>query len=221
MSKKTKLGLMFGSYDPPHLGHVRTAMTAKEEEKLDRVLMIPVRSSPFKKGGMRADFNSKVRMCEIISEPYSEWLDVLDYGEDFPSSYVDGLRSFKNTLRQVKEQNPDSEIYIVSGEDFRKKLCMAMAALEVSRYIAKAMSKVESLLDLQYADNLAQRLKDACEILHDAKLLDINRSSLDDGVSISSTDIRDHLIKGYEDIAGLPDEVEEFIRTRGLYMDMG
>lgn len=78
-----KLGLMFGSYNPPHLGHINTALEAKEQNDLDLVYMVPVAQSPFKNANLQVTFNDKVNMCQIISQTHSDWLGVLDQEPSF------------------------------------------------------------------------------------------------------------------------------------------
>ncbi len=213
-----KIGLMFGSYNPPHLGHINTAKRAKYEQDLDLVYMIPIAQSPFKSNTLQADFNDKVAMCEIISEPYSGWLSVLDNCHDFSAGYIDELRNFKNTIKGVSDDNQNSEIYIVSGEDFREKLLVAMAVLDVSRHLSNITSKALSYFDIQYANVVAERLKNACEVLHKASVMDLKRREGAE-VDVSSSKIRGFIKNKGEGVLGLPNDVFNYINNHGLYID--
>lgn len=213
-----KLGLMFGSYNPPHQGHVNTAATAKEEQGLDLVYMIPVAKSPFKTGQLQATFNDKVNMCKILSEMHSSWLSVFDKGASVSGHYIDGFREFKNTVMQVANDNPDSELFIVSGADFRKKLVQAMKVLEVSNHIAKVASNATSFMDVQYITSLADRLENACAVLEKPEIIDLPRSKLVHGEDVSSRKIRNSLENGDKDIGGLPKEIGDYIEDHGLYL---
>ncbi|PCJ97562.1 MAG: hypothetical protein COA45_09875, partial [Zetaproteobacteria bacterium] len=118
---------------------------------------------------------------------------------------------------QVTEDHPDTELFIISGADFRNKLLKAMAVLEVSKYIAKVASDVTSFLDIQYASSLAERLKNACNILDKPNFLDLPRSRLDNGEDVSSSKIREYLKNGDIDIDGLTPEIVHYIDNHDLY----
>jgi len=70
-----RLGLLGGSFDPPHFGHLHVARAARDELALDRVRLIPARQPPHKLGRELAPDLHRVAMLELLAgdEP---WLEV-------------------------------------------------------------------------------------------------------------------------------------------------
>ena len=68
-----KVGIFGGSFDPPHHGHIALARTAMERLDLDRVLIAPVGTQPFK-GDEAAPFEDRVAIVRlaIAGEPRME-----------------------------------------------------------------------------------------------------------------------------------------------------
>ena len=61
---KKKLGILGGTFDPIHLGHLHLAQCAAQELKLDKVLFVPAANSPFKEG-QTLDFAHRLTMAAI------------------------------------------------------------------------------------------------------------------------------------------------------------
>lgn len=59
-----KLGIMGGTFNPPHLGHLRAAQTAKERLELDKVLFIPTNMPPHK--SLPKDTARPEQRCEMV-----------------------------------------------------------------------------------------------------------------------------------------------------------
>lgn len=65
----SRIGVLGGSFDPCHRGHINLAVDAKEQMNLDEVILMPTRIQPFKQDKKVADANHRVNMLkEAIKE---------------------------------------------------------------------------------------------------------------------------------------------------------
>ncbi len=107
-----KIGIMGGTFDPLHNGHLQAAKAALQECALDHVDFIPAASPPHKTGGAEASFADRVNMirevcaeCEKIScNDIEGYLQTPSYSIDTLNSLLNG--SYKN-----------SQLYFVIGID--------------------------------------------------------------------------------------------------------
>lgn len=105
-----KIGILGGTFDPPHIGHLHLAQNAMEQLELDMVLFIPAYVSPFKEG-KTTEFAHRLAMTAIaIADEPSFFITALE-----------GLREGKSytadTLASLKGLYPNSELYFLSGVD--------------------------------------------------------------------------------------------------------
>lgn len=106
-----KTGILGGTFNPPHLGHLHAARLAKEALGLDRVLFIPTNIPPHK--ALPADTATALDRCEMVrlliaEEPWA-FLDTLEVDRGGASYTVD-------TLRALRERDAD-ELYLIVGTD--------------------------------------------------------------------------------------------------------
>lgn len=66
-----RIAFFGGSFDPPHRGHLRIALTARERLGIDEVLLAPVGRQPLKSHEPAA-FGDRLRMVELMCAPYRE-----------------------------------------------------------------------------------------------------------------------------------------------------
>ena len=108
--KKTKIGIFGGTFNPPHLGHVRLANEAAEKIGADKILIIPSCIPPHKMPGKLASGEERTEMCRLAFE-----------GERFEVSSIELDRGDKSytveTLRELRKVYPESELYFIIGSD--------------------------------------------------------------------------------------------------------
>lgn len=112
MSGKKKIGIMGGTFDPIHIGHLLIAEQACQQFALDKVLFMPAGNPPHKKNREgRASNQQRVAMTRmaIAGNPHFE-LSLLEMSETgYSFTYI--------TLEKLKEQHPDTEYYFIIGAD--------------------------------------------------------------------------------------------------------
>lgn len=114
MSEK-KIGLLGGTFDPIHWGHLNLAFELMERRQLDRVWFIPAQSNPLKTAASLASMNQRLAMVQLAIEgiPQFEWKD-LEARRPGPSYTIDTLRSL--TADQSLHATPN-QFYLLLGED--------------------------------------------------------------------------------------------------------
>lgn len=106
-----KIGIMGGSFSPPHKGHLHAAICARDELKLNKIILIPAGEPPHKTlpEGTPSALH-RLNMARIAAE--SMGAEVLD---------IEILRAGKSytadTLTELKKVYPGDELYLIMGTD--------------------------------------------------------------------------------------------------------
>ena len=106
----SKIGLLGGTFDPFHFGHLAAADAALDCAELDRVVFIPAARPPHRPPAV-ASAEQRLEMCRlgIEGEPRFEVSD-MELKRQGPSYTVD-------TLREIKRQHSDGELFLILGWD--------------------------------------------------------------------------------------------------------
>lgn len=106
-----RLGILGGTFDPPHIGHLLAAYSAREALALDAVVFIPAWRQPLKDGVGAAAPRHRLAMTQLL------------VGDD-PALSVDaievergGLSFTVDTMRAYRESRPGTELHLLLGED--------------------------------------------------------------------------------------------------------
>lgn len=109
---RKRVGIMGGTFDPIHLGHLILGEKAYEQLHLDKVLFMPSGNPPHKRNRQgRATDNQRVEMVRraICGNPHFE-LSLTEMHEN-------GYTYTYHTLEMMKKQNPDTDYYFIIGAD--------------------------------------------------------------------------------------------------------
>ena len=107
-----KIGIYGGSFNPPHLGHVKAALACREELALDKVLVIPANIPPHKTlagGGASAQERLRLTKLAFADLPGFAVLD-MELRREGKSYTVD-------TMRELKAQYPKDDLFLMMGTD--------------------------------------------------------------------------------------------------------
>jgi nicotinate-nucleotide adenylyltransferase len=120
-------GLLGGSFDPVHVGHLLVARAAREELALDKVFFVPAAQSPFKPGTSPAPAPERVRLLRLAlaGETWCE-IDELEIRRGGISYTVD-------TLRHYSQKFPGAALYYLIGADQTAQLPLWREAAELAR----------------------------------------------------------------------------------------
>ena len=111
-NNRKKIGIMGGTFDPIHMGHLILGEQSYEQFQLDKVLFMPSGNPPHKRDRAgRASDNQRVDMVRLAIEdnPHFE----LSLAEMHETGYTYTYR----TLEELKEYNPDTDYYFIIGAD--------------------------------------------------------------------------------------------------------
>jgi nicotinate-nucleotide adenylyltransferase len=206
----TKIGLLGGSFDPPHLGHLHVARAAHLELRLDSVRLIPAAAAPHKQGRVQASAADRLEMARRLASS-ERWLSV-----DPRELHRGGTSYTFDTLTELHAElsGTNSGLWFLIGADSLIDLPGWHRAAELVR-LATFVTIPREDSDLDEARALLRaRLPDHAEALL-ANVLSVDR------VPVSSSQIRARCRAGLPIDELVPASVAEWIRSRRLYRDEG
>ena len=198
-----KLGLLGGTFDPVHLGHLVLAETAREQLTLDRVLFVPA-GRPWRKAARRITLaDHRLAMLRLAIEDNPAFLVETVEMETPGPSYT------AETLEWLHAREPGGSVWFIIGEDaladmphwHRPERILALASLAVARrpQTGRPAGRGESA--------------PAPGGLSDARLVWLDMPLL----GISASAVRERVRRGVSVRYLVPDAVERYIREQGLY----
>lgn len=198
----SKIGIMGGTFDPIHNGHLKLADQAYREISLDRILFIPNHIPWMKQDREITDVNHRLEMVRLAIEAFSAY--------ELSTVEIDaGGNSYTyQTLETLKTQYPKDEFYFILGAD-------SLFSLENWVHPEKIMENAVILAAVR-DDCDRSGLSDKCRLLTEKYQARIRMLTMPP-VDISSTKIREDF---YTDPAVsdlVPVKVAEYIREYGLY----
>jgi nicotinate-nucleotide adenylyltransferase len=199
---KMKLGVLGGTFDPVHNGHILIAEAALSRLNLAQVLFIPAGHPRFKGSQSVTAAGKRLRMVELaIAGKPSFRLSAMEMERKGVTYTVDTLRELKGILK------PRDELFFIMGWDSLKELPLWHNP-----------SKLISLCRLVVVPRAGYPEPDLTELEKEVTGISQRVVMLDGPqIEISSSDIREK-VKNGADIRGLvPDVVAEYIAENGLY----
>jgi nicotinate-nucleotide adenylyltransferase len=106
-----RIGMLGGSFDPPHVGHLLVAVDAFEALALDKLFFIPAAIQPLKVGQAGASARDRVEMVRRLIGDDSR------FGVDTIEADRDGVSYSVDTVRSYAERYPDAERFFLVGAD--------------------------------------------------------------------------------------------------------
>lgn len=109
-----RVGILGGSFNPPHLGHVAICEWLLAKNKVDQILVIPCFIHPF--GKDLAPFIDRYRMCLFAFQHLKPQVMVSRFEKD-----LGGVSHTVRTVKHLKKLNPKHKFYLVTGDDVSKQ----------------------------------------------------------------------------------------------------
>lgn len=197
-----RIGVLGGTFDPPHIGHLWLATLAADQLGLDRVLFMPAAQPPHKRSQpvSRAAYRLLMTRLAITGDPLFE-LSLIEIERAGPSYTVESLVE----LREI--YGPDARLFLVMAAD-------SLAAIDTWREPDRILTLAEWAVAPRPGtatperDTLDARFGEAASRIH---LLD------GPGLDISSSEIRRRVASRRAIRYLVPRAVEELIAERQLY----
>ncbi len=201
-----KTGILGGTFDPVHNGHIKIALGVCRQLKLDEMLFVPAAISPFKVETCETPVRHRVRMVELAIAGIPGFsISRIEADRPGTSYTVDTLESLKNRSGKA------SELFFIIGLDSLRTLPEWKSPDRIIS-LCRLVTVRRPGYEFPDIERLETRIPGLLE------RLTILAGPL---VDVSSTDIRRRISTG-QDIAGMvPPAVEEYIRKNNLYKPEG
>jgi nicotinate-nucleotide adenylyltransferase len=111
-----RLGIFGGSFDPIHIGHLIVAEAAADALRLDRVQFIPAHKQPFKTGSHFASPQDRAAMLRTVLAGNPR------FGLDLREIKRGGDSYTADTLRDLRHELPNDELFLLIGADAAREL---------------------------------------------------------------------------------------------------
>ena len=200
-----RIGILGGSFDPVHYGHLLLAESCRETCQLDEVRFVPAAVPPHKQGSELSPAAQRVEMLQLAiggHPAFTVWDVELRRG---------GLSFTVDTLKELRKERPDDELFFLMGADSLRDLpswrqpevICELAGLIVVRRPGSEQLNWDMLRDVTSPENILRYEDHAVEMPL---------------IELSSTEIRQRVRKGRSIRYRTPRAVEKYIETAGLYL---
>ncbi|GAA2182007.1 nicotinate-nucleotide adenylyltransferase [Leucobacter tardus] len=193
-SAKPRIGVMGGTFDPIHHGHLVAASEVARSYDLDEVIFVPTGQPWQKQNVSQSEHRYLMTVIATASNP-SFKVSRVDIDRAGPTYTVD-------TLRDLRAQLPDAELFFISGADAVEQI---LGWKDVDQFwdLAHFIAVSRPGHELSRSGFSGDRVS----------LLEVP------ALAISSTDCRSRVARGYPVWYLVPDGVVQYIAKHGLYTD--
>ncbi|GAB3388846.1 nicotinate-nucleotide adenylyltransferase [Humibacter soli] len=189
---RRRVGVMGGTFDPIHHGHLVAASEVAQSFDLDEVVFVPT-GEPWQKGNVtEAEHRYLMTVIATASNPRFT-VSRVDIDRDGPTYTID-------TLRDLQASRPDADLFFITGADAIAQILSWRDVDELWKLAHfVAVSRPGHLLEVTGLPN------------GDVSLLEVP------ALAISSTDCRDRVSRGFPVWYLVPDGVVQYISKHHLY----
>jgi len=189
-----RIGILGGTFDPLHIGHLIVAQEVQEKLKLDRIFFIPTSLPPHKKKVKISSSVHRLRMVQLAAQanPNFKVLD-LELKRKGHSYTVD-------TLRILGKKYPQTKFVLILGLDNLNHI-----------HTWKKPEEIFRLSQVIFISRPGATFNKANKWLKQSKFLEVKE------IEISSTDIRERVRKRKSIRYMVPEEVLKYIKKHNLY----
>lgn len=201
--KKVKIGIMGGTFNPPHLGHLISAEASLKQLSLDKVIFIPTGRISYKVISENVSAFDRYNMVKLIikDNPLFEISDIETKKNDFSYTF--------ETLKSLKKIYKDAELYFLVGGDSLDYMDKWKMPEEIFSMCTVAVFSRDGF-SIEAIEKKIKSLEDR----FNAKILIIKRPDID----ISSTDLRRKIREGDNVKQEVTEDVLKYIVQNNLYL---
>ncbi len=197
-----RLGIMGGTFDPIHLGHLIVASELRASLTLDRVILVPNARSPFKTSDPISSADDRREMLNLAASDV-DWLEIstveLERG---------GVSYTVDTLAEFTASNPGTTLVFLMGAD---------SLLELPRW--RRPTEILTLAEIGVAARPGIDIDIAGVITALPAAAGRVTVASTPSIEISATDIRHRVRTGRPITFLVPADVEQYILSNRLYLD--
>lgn len=201
-----RIGILGGSLDPVHFGHLGVARSVADALGLDRVLLMPAAQAPLRDSNVRAGGADRAEMARLAVADLAMRTGERRLEVDETELRRGGVSYTADTLRALRATRPGDEFTWIVGADQLAQLARWREQ--------EALARLADWAAYARPGHAWEPLPESMRSGFRVRRVDALPGAL---WSISSSEIRSRLARG-ESVAGmLPDKVIEYIREKGLY----
>ena len=104
-----KIGILGGTFDPPHVGHLNISLEAIKRFQLNKVIWLITKKNPLKKKSASNDISNRIKLCNELIKKNNWWTESLD-----------------EAIKKAEEQQTNGTISSYRLGEFKKTLKKAM-----------------------------------------------------------------------------------------------
>ena len=198
-----KIGVLGGTFDPIHRGHLAIAEAARAKLSLSEVYFVPAARTPLKEGGSILTAEHRVQMVRLAIADYPYFkLETLEIDRPGPSYTADSIAELRGKL------GPENELFFIIGWD---SLAQFPRWKEPARIIQ--MCYLVAVPRPGYALPDRESLEAAVPGIS-LKLIVLKGPE----INISATEIRERVARGLPISDLVPEPVAEYIKQHKLYL---
>jgi len=205
LSHKTRIGILGGTFNPIHMGHLIMADEVCKRHHLSKVIFIPAYIPPHKYVNDLTDAKHRYQMVKAaINENDKFEISDIEIRREGKSYTIDTVQEILHDYGQ------DCEVFLIIGAD-------SLNELELWKNIKKLSQLCHFVIVNRpgFSTDATPRL---AELIGNKNISDIEKLRIEiEPVGISSTEIRKRLKDGVEIKGLVPDCVEAYIKEHGLY----
>ncbi len=189
-----KIGILGGSFNPIHHGHLIIAQRILDDFHLDSILFVPNYINPLKKNKSRVSVDDRVNMIQLAIENQSKFqLSFIEINKKNVSYTI-------NTIQEIIKEYPQAELYLIVGDDIINEF-------DQWRKPEELLEKVHLIVFKRVG------VKNNIKILNHANVNYVDEVY----TNISSTLIRNLIQNGKSINFLVPNKVKEYIYKKKLY----
>jgi nicotinate-nucleotide adenylyltransferase len=203
-----RLGILGGTFDPVHFGHLLLAETCREQCGLDQIWFVPAATAPHKRGQSSSPAKHRLTMLELaLAGNPAMVVSALEIDRGGVSYTVE-------TLQEVRRREPDAELFLLIGGDSLLDL--------PSWYHAEHICQIATPVVARRPGAAEPNLSVLSDLASPARIEQIRGCQVNSPlIELSSSDIRQRAATGQSIRYRVPRAVEKYIETNGLYRDAG
>jgi nicotinate-nucleotide adenylyltransferase len=197
-----RVGILGGTFDPPHVGHLIAAADAADALALDRVVFVPAHVQPLKAGAVGTPPTHRLAMTRLaVGDDQRLAVSAIEIDRG-------GLSFTVDTLSEWARQSPEDQRFLLLGADVLRTFARWREPLEVMRLAELVVWQRGEMPQGGVADWLP---RDTAGRTPPHRVLQARQ------IEVSSTEVRSRVRAGQSIRGFVPDAVRAYIRETGLY----
>ena len=198
-AKNTRIGVLGGTFDPIHIGHLLLAEAARVQAELSQVLFMPVHIQPFKQDADISSDDDRIRMLRLATQNNRYFqVSTIECDKGGVSYTIDSLRA-------LKQEHNGADIFFLIGTDMFLNIEKWKDSDKLIREFALVVG-IRPGYHTDEAESLAEKLREQ----YGAYIIFVDNPPIE----LSSTEIRDRVRRSDTIRYRVPEKVRQFLLVR-------